>query len=267
MSIIRKKPLLLITCMSGIIVLINIMLLSDQVMHGIFYPIFKGNFKIAAKTVIFIMGGVLIFLIGAGWISYKNKEKIIVAGLFLILSLFSYRVLLNIDKFVMINVPGTSNVNNIPFNCINILPCETMHETLDTCMCEDDQLRLNKNILDSLHFDTLGHTFVFADSQWMMIDKEGEVVLSGIATVDNGPDYPADNRIRFRKDGKWGYANESGVVVIPAQFDGAMPFKNGMASVCIGCKVKYQGEYLLFDGGRKVIIDTSGNVVPKKQVQ
>jgi WG containing repeat len=267
MSTIKKNPFVLIACTSGIIIFIYMMLVSDLVMFGIFIPFFEDNFKMAAKITVFTLGGVFIFVAAFGWIALKNKEKILIVGMFLILSFFSYSALLNIDNFALINVPGPSTVSKVPFDCVNVLPCETMNGTIDTCICKSDSLRFNKDILTSLHFDSLGHASVFADSQWIMIDKEGVIILAGIAAADNGPDYTSDNRMRFRKDGKWGYANENGVVIIPAIFDGAMPFEDGIASVCVGCKVNYEGEYMLFDGGRKFSIDTLGNVIRKKQTQ
>lgn len=265
MSSITKKPFAWIACVSGIIVFVFLMLATDLVLFDILFPLFGNNFKIAAKTVALLMGSLFVLISGICWNTLTNKEHILVFGILVILGILTFGVIVRIDEIESFSVPDTLTITKVPFDCVNVVPCETTNGTIDTCMCNDDSLRLNKNILPSMRFDSLGHTFVFVDSQWIMIDNEGAIVLAGIASVDNGPDYPSDNRIRFRNGGKWGYATENGTVVIPAKYDGAMPFKNGAASVCLGCKVKYEGEYMLFDGGRTFIIDTVGNVKQKKQ--
>ena len=71
--------------------------------------------------------------------------------------------------------------------------------------------------------------------------------------------------MRFIENGKWGYANIDGNKIIAAKFDGAWPFHNGIASVCIKCKLKRDGEYHDFDGGTQFVIDTLGNTVNQKQ--
>jgi len=266
MSVITKKPLICIVAIAGIVLFICSVVSTERVLLGLFFPHFEENYKIAAKTSVFSMGGVFILIAGLGWIFLKKRARVLTLAMSLILSKCIYGTILKIDNYELLSMTDTASISVIAFDCANVLPCETVNETIDTCMCKDDSIRLNKNILTSLRFDTLGHAYVFADSQWILIDKAGNVVLQGVVAVDNGPDYPSDNLIRFRKDGKWGYANTGGVMVIPAKYDGAMPFKNGIASVCIGCKVKYSGEYMLFDGGRKFSIDTLGNVIQKKQI-
>jgi hypothetical protein len=267
MSIIKKHPLVWIAGTSGIVVLASLMLVTDMVLLGMLFPLFGDNFKIAAKTVALLLGGVFVLISGIGWNALKNKGHILVLGILAIIGIVIFGVIIKIDETVVIPLPDPLTINKIPFNCVNVLPCETMNGTIDTCVCKDDSLRLNKNILSALRFDSLGHTCIFADSQWVMIDKEGSTVLAGIAAIDNGPDYPSDNRIRFCNNLKWGYATGCGTIVIPAKYDGAMPFENGTASVCIGCKVTYEGEYMLFDGGRTFNIDTLGYVVQKKKAQ
>lgn len=66
------------------------------------------------------------------------------------------------------------------------------------------------------------------------------LVLSGCSVpesvtpylYDNGPDYLSEGLMRIQdSNGKIGYADEKGEVVIPPQFAFGHPFKNGQAKV------------------------------------
>src|SRR5262245_15115052 len=57
----------------------------------------------------------------------------------------------------------------------------------------------------------------------------------------------AQERCPVVKDGKWGYIDGDGKVVIPTQFDGASAFHEGVARV--------------FVNGRTVFINTSGRII------
>src|SRR3989339_273708 len=110
---------------------------------------------------------------------------------------------------------------------------------------------INHAILDKAEFDSSGRAFIYNGSNWILINRKGQVLISGIASMDNGPDYVRNGLIRFIEEGKWGYANIEGRKIIPAKYDGALPFENGVAWVCIGCKLKEDGEHHLFDGGNQ----------------
>lgn len=94
------------------------------------------------------------------------------------------------------------------------------------------------------------------------IDRN-EHVLFNIFVFDNGPDYPSNGLFRIIKDGKIGYANTRGQVVIQPQFDGAYPFKNGKAQVGKGCETRSDGEHHYWAGGQWFTIDKKGNVIKK----
>lgn len=92
------------------------------------------------------------------------------------------------------------------------------------------------------------------------IDKCNNFVLEPF-TFDNGPDYVREGVFRFWKDGKIGFADKDGHTVIPAQFDFAGPFDQGMTGFCIGCKPQAFDEYVEWRGGKWGFIDNKGNVV------
>ncbi|NJO90703.1 MAG: WG repeat-containing protein [Chloroflexia bacterium] len=80
------------------------------------------------------------------------------------------------------------------------------------------------------------------NSRFIAIDK-GENVLFEVFRYDNGPDYFSEGLLRIVKNGKIGYANEQGKIVIEPQYDCAWPFANGKASVSNSCKVEKDGEH------------------------
>jgi hypothetical protein len=98
-----------------------------------------------------------------------------------------------------------------------------------------------------------------ADRQkWMAIDSKGKILFIPLAVgEDNMPDPFQDGLARFVKDGKIGFYDSTGKIVIPAQFTYAKPFKNGQAHVCNDCKKevkKNQEEYV----GKYFYIDKTG---------
>jgi hypothetical protein len=68
------------------------------------------------------------------------------------------------------------------------------------------------------------------------IDTDGTMIAKA-HPMDNGPDYFQDKLARIiGPDGKIGYLDDTGKIVIPPRFDAAMPFCNGKAVVELGGK-------------------------------
>ena len=78
---------------------------------------------------------------------------------------------------------------------------------------------------------------------------------------DNGPDAFADGLARFGANDKIGFFNESGGLIIPARFDFALPFSEGLAAFCSGCRKVQDGEHSRHEGGQWGYIDLTGNAV------
>ena len=98
------------------------------------------------------------------------------------------------------------------------------------------------------------------DKGLIAIDRK-ENVLFNVYVFDNGPDYPSNGLFRITKNGKIGYADTKGNVIIPPQFDCAYPFKNGKAKVGKGCKKQTDGEHSWWIDGRWYTIDKKGNII------
>ncbi len=92
------------------------------------------------------------------------------------------------------------------------------------------------------------------------IDPQG-TELYEVYWYDNGPDYPADGLFRIIKDGKVGYADLDGNIVITPQYTCTNPFENGKAKVAIDCKLVPSGEYEIMESDSWFYINTKGEKV------
>ena len=93
------------------------------------------------------------------------------------------------------------------------------------------------------------------------IDRK-ERILFEVFVYDNGPDYPSEGLFRIVRDGKIGYADTTGQVIIQPRWDGAFPFENGLTKVCTGCtRHTSDGEHWWWSGGYWFTIDRQGRRV------
>ncbi len=114
------------------------------------------------------------------------------------------------------------------------------------------------------------------DGKWGYIDHCGRLVVKpkfefargfseGLAPVNfgglafKGGLSPIDQKFDYVAGGKWGFINTTGEVVIPAQYDGARGFDDGLATVNIGSKETSKAGMAL--GGAWGVIDKTGKLV------
>jgi hypothetical protein len=99
--------------------------------------------------------------------------------------------------------------------------------------------------------------FVYSNHGIFCINNKG-IELFEMFNYDNGPDYPSQGLFRIIKNGKIGYANMHGQVVIEPQFKCAWPFEKGKAKVSYDCNFRKDGEYTFWEGGEWFYIDRKG---------
>jgi len=109
-------------------------------------------------------------------------------------------------------------------------------------------------------FSARGIAAVADGSGWMYIDTKGTVLIRPFI-FDNGPDPFQEGLARFTKNGKFGFCDDGAREIIPARFDFAAPFSDGLAAFCSGCKQKKEGEHYAVEGGLWGFIDRQGAVV------
>jgi hypothetical protein len=109
--------------------------------------------------------------------------------------------------------------------------------------------------------DTL-YSFAFvADKHKLMgINSKDHFILEPF-NYDNGPDYVQERLFRYVEKGKKGFANHNGQKIIPARFDFARPFQNGLAAFNVGGHKQYHGEHWVWQGGLWGFINRKGKTV------
>jgi hypothetical protein len=90
------------------------------------------------------------------------------------------------------------------------------------------------------------------------IDRK-ERELFEVFWFDNGPDPLAEGLFRIVKNGKIGFANEKGEIIITPQYTCAFPFENGKARVAYACETIAEGEYSRWESNVWMYIDRKGN--------
>lgn len=114
-------------------------------------------------------------------------------------------------------------------------------------------------------FNIYGVTDVFDDNSWYKITTNNMRLVKSYM-FDNGPDYYVSGLSRFEKDGKLGFVNVKGEIVITPQFDWATGFwfSEPIAIVCVGCTLKKAHEndqYPTMKGGKWGGIDKKGHLI------
>ena len=101
------------------------------------------------------------------------------------------------------------------------------------------------------------------DGKMVAIDRD-EHILFDVYFFENLPDSPTDSLFRIKRNGKIGYANIKGQIIISPKFACANAFKDGKALVSYKCNiVKYQNdETLKVASDDWFYIDRKGHIVP-----
>lgn len=92
----------------------------------------------------------------------------------------------------------------------------------------------------------------------LALDLKGNEMYE-VFNYDNGPDEISDGLFRIVIDGKIGYADERGKIVIPPQFECTTPFEDGKARVAYECTLEADGEHQVMNSNHWFEIDKTGN--------
>ncbi len=94
-----------------------------------------------------------------------------------------------------------------------------------------------------------------------VFDRNGDYLYQSFA-FDNGPDYYIEGYQRIIKNGKIGFANRKGLIIIQAQFDYVTSFNYGYAKFCSGFHWdKADKEHPSIVGGKWGVINVKGEIV------
>lgn len=94
--------------------------------------------------------------------------------------------------------------------------------------------------------------------------NRNEKILFEAYMFDNGPDWPEEGLFRIIRNGKIGYADKNGIIVIEPEFECADQFENGTARVAINCNLarsENDPEHTSMESDSWFYIDKNGNIV------
>ena len=95
--------------------------------------------------------------------------------------------------------------------------------------------------------------------RWIAINRN-QNTLYDIVPFDNGPDYFHERLVRAKRNGKMGFADKNGQIVIECEYDFAEWFKNGKAKVTYDARVikdKYE-DHTRIESDEWFYIDKNG---------
>jgi hypothetical protein len=118
-------------------------------------------------------------------------------------------------------------------------------------------VHLKHHHLLALDFDRHNLASVNIDGGWYYVRRNGR--LAPVMTMDNGAEPFSEGFARSPVGGKIGFIDLNLALVIPARYDGALPFQQAGAEVCIDCKLVSHGEHSSYEGGRWACIDQHGH--------
>ncbi|MFC2102649.1 WG repeat-containing protein [Bacteroidota bacterium] len=100
------------------------------------------------------------------------------------------------------------------------------------------------------------------DLGFAAVDKKRNFLFE-IYPFDNGPDYPSEGLFRIRENGKIGYADLQGDIVIAPSFEFANPFQNGIAVISEEGTLEQDGEHSVMKAAKWGVIDKTGKIIVK----
>nr|WP_315033883.1 WG repeat-containing protein [uncultured Chryseobacterium sp.] len=115
---------------------------------------------------------------------------------------------------------------------------------------------------ETIYFDGFKKGEAKEKNAWGYVyDKKGNFLYRPFF-YDNGADYFSEGLRRLVNNGKVGFADRNGKIVIEAQHDFVSPFNYGYASFCDGCDwEKTDDEHKAIVGGIWGVINTRGEIV------
>lgn len=115
---------------------------------------------------------------------------------------------------------------------------------------------------ETIYFDGFKKDEIKEKNAWGYVyDRKGNFLYRPFF-YDNGADYFSEGVRRFIKNGKVGFADRNGTIVIEAKHDFASSFNYGYAAYCDGCDwEKTEDEHKAIVGGTWGVMNFKGEIV------
>ena len=121
---------------------------------------------------------------------------------------------------------------------------------------------IEPQFVQAKEFNEQGIALVYDAIGWAYINVLGNTVIRPVL-IENAPEEFSSELCRFYQSRRFGFFDKWGRIVVPAQYEFALPFKEGMAAVCEGGKVVYDGKKYTCQGGKWGYINAKNEVVVK----
>jgi hypothetical protein len=157
---------------------------------------------------------------------------------------------ITIDKDTLVSISNGpfeygSACGYVNFKGDTIIPIGTFN------MCFTDTFRTYAYVVDK---DIYGEKMV-------AINRNREVIFEAYL-FDNGPDFLSEGLFRITRNGKIGFANEQGEVVIEPIYECAYSFENGKAKVAKDCETITENlDHSSWESSNWFYIDHKGNPI------
>ena len=152
------------------------------------------------------------------------------------------------DKWILFRDTVTSKHGSWPRNGYFDLKGKPMIP-LDKYFCTTDT------------FEYYGVVMEISGGRLIGIDKKGKELFEAVPSGEGFyPIEEKEGRIMIIKNGKYGFANHKGEIVIEPKYSCAESFKNGKAKVSYSC-TKIKSEYLKWKMDSVFFIDKCGNEI------
>lgn len=115
---------------------------------------------------------------------------------------------------------------------------------------------------ETIYFDGFKNDEKPGKNEWGYVyDKKGNFLYKPFF-YDNGADYFSEGVRRFVKNGKVGFVDRNGTIIINPEHDFASPFNYGYAAFCDGCDwEKTDDEHKAIVGGTWGVMNFKGEIV------
>jgi hypothetical protein len=108
--------------------------------------------------------------------------------------------------------------------------------------------------------DLYTYAIVKSPDRVVGINRQGKIMFDAYLWGDAQLDNISEGLFRVKRNGKIGYANKIGEIVIPCQFDCAEQFENGVVKVALECEYSYDAmEQVEMKSDNWFYIDKEGN--------
>lgn len=104
---------------------------------------------------------------------------------------------------------------------------------------------------------------VYTEQGRIIAIDRNERELFEVFVFDNQPDPIQEGLFRILKNGKIGFADSTGKIVITPQYDCAFPFENGVARVSLKCEALKEKEHSIWKSNDWIYIDKNGQIIKK----